>query len=233
MLPVSTEVNTTQLVVDPVTSAISKMSVRFATPELGQSLTAADPRAFQVRVVVVAPEPNALGVDVALDDQRPRRLSAAEPFVTLGQLTPADGEVLLGEHWLFAAPVLASGLVPRATATAPRAAVARRFFVGTAPQDRSGPSGAVWLRKPEGTYNGPNARAVVFDAFSFSATGAPLELASTIELKSGHLAGELRLRAPFFVREVPSGDYEVTASAASAAPRVTRFTVNRELGGGS
>jgi hypothetical protein len=45
------------------------------------------------------------------------------------------------------------------------------------------------------------------------------------------VSGELRFPSPFSVHDVPSGDYGVLVSAATATPVSARFTVNRELGG--
>jgi len=123
--------------------------------------------------------------------------------------------------------------VPRPTAGGPRAARARRFFVGTTPDEALGPSGAVWLRRPEGSYNGPkNSESVLFEAFVFSALGAPLEEPCTITVRSPKLSGQLRFASPFLLHEVPSGVYELSTSARAASTSSTRFNVNRELGGG-
>jgi hypothetical protein len=114
----------------------------------------------------------------------------------------------------------------------PRAAIARRFFIGKAPPGEAGPSGAVWLRKPEGTYNGPqNAGRVLFDAFVFSAAGTPLDVTCTIGLRAPGVTGALRLPAPFSMQDMPSGDYDVDVSAPSARAVTSRFVVNRELAG--
>jgi hypothetical protein len=223
-------VNDTPLSVEPLTSPISKMSVRFLAPELDEAIAIGDPRAYQVRLLADLPEADALGIDVALDDERPRRVVPAQAVITLGQLTRVEAELALGEHWLFAAPVLASGLVPRVAAGSRRAAVARRFFIGKSAHDSAGPSGAVWLRKPEGTYNGAAAEHVVFDAFSFDAAGVALEAPCTITLSAPGGAGDMRLPAPFSVRALHSGDYGVTVSAPAARSSALRFTVNRELG---
>ncbi len=235
--PVATTVadaplNSTDLRADVVASAFSKMSTRFTAPEPNQVVAGSAPRSYEVRLLVDVPEPDALGIDVALDGQRPRRLPSARAVTTLSQLLPVDGELAEGEHWLFAAPILASGLVPRVNAEALRSAVARRFFVTSQPGGVSNGSGAVWLRKPEGTYNGPSSQRLLFDLFSFDEQGAALGTVCTIALEGERFAGKLRLAAPFALLEVPSGNYRVGVSAPAARAMTWEFTVNRELGGG-
>ncbi len=226
--------NSTKLQADPLDSPLSKVRLQFATPELGEHVMIADPRSFRVTVSSDALGPDVIGLELGLDAARPRRLSVAEPTILLGELLSADVELGPGAHWLFAAPVLASGLVPRAAAAGPRAAQARRFFVGKTPDEAAGPSGAVWLRKPEGSYNGTkNSQSLLFEAFVFSALGAAIDTPCTITLRSPAVSGQLQLASPFVLREVPSGLYEVTASALGALTSTTHFTVNRELAGGS
>ena len=225
--------NSTQLRADRLDSPLSPASLSFATPELGEHLMNADPRSYRVRLVSAAVGPEIVGLELSLDAGRPRRVSLAEPSLTLGELLSEDAVLAQGAHWLFAAPVLASGLVPRAAAGGPRAAKARRFFIGKTPDEAAGPSGAVWLRKPEGSYNGPKpSESVLFDAFVFSALGAALDAPCTISLRSPRVSGQLSLSSPFAVHEVPSGVYEVSVSAASASTSTGHFTVNRELVGG-
>ncbi len=234
-MPTSAPLNTAGLRVDSIAAAISPMSVRFATPELGNGDLGAAPNSFEVRLLVDAPEADALGIDVALDDQRPRRLPSTRPATTLGQLMQVDGTLSPGEHWLFAAPVLASGVVPRRRADAPPSAVARRFFVANLPDGAPGAArygGAVWLRRPEGTYNGPSSQRLLFDLFSFDATGAALATPCTVVIDALGAGGKLRLATPFALLDVPSGEYRVTVSAPAARPATYVFTVNHELGGG-
>ena len=229
---VSGAANSTTLQTESALSPESKVSLRFEAPQFGEHVALADPRGYQVRWASELAEADALGVDLALDGERPRRLSGTQRVVTLGQLLPIDRELTPGAHWLFAAAVSASGLVPRGGPGLPRAAVARRFFIGGVANDVPSSSGALWLRKPEGTYNGATDSArVLCDAFMFSSAGTPLDAPLTIALRAPGITGELRLPAPFFMRDVPSGDYEVQVSAAGVGPSTTNFTVNRELGG--
>jgi hypothetical protein len=211
---------------------LSPASLQFAAPELGEHVMSADPRSFRVHVVTDAVGPGVIGIDLALDAGRPRRSPLAETEIALGELLSEGAELMPGAHWLFAAPVLASGLVPRAASGG--AAKARRFFVGKTSDEAAGPSGAVWLRKPEGSYNGPKgSESMLFDAFVFSALGAELDTPCTITLRSPAVSGQLRLASPFVLHEVPSGVYEVSVSATAASTSTTLFTVNRELVGGS
>ncbi len=150
----------------------------------------------------------------------------------MAELLDTGASLQPGSHWLFAAAVLPSGLVPRPAPGASRAAVARHFFVGPAPSGDTGPSGALWLRKPEGTYNGSkDAETLLFDVLVFSATGAPVEPLYTVSLNGAGRVGELHFPSPFAVHDVPSGEYTVAVSAPGAQPISARFTVNRELGG--
>jgi hypothetical protein len=225
--------NSTTLRADVLESPRSLASLSFAAPELGEHLMNADPRSYRVQVIIDAVGPEVIGLELSLDGGRPRSLPLAAPTLTLGELLSEDAELAPGAHWLFAAPILASGLVPQLATGGPRTAKARRFFVGKTKDEALGPSGAVWLRKPEGSYNGPkSSESVLFDAFVFSALGVQVDVPCTISLRSPAVSGQLLLASPFVVHEVPSGVYEVSASAAAASTRTTRFTVNRELGGG-
>jgi hypothetical protein len=226
--------NSTQLRAEPIHSPQSQTALAFVAPDLGEHLLLAEPRSYRIRLSGEALGPDVVALEVSLDAERPRRLSLAEPSITLGELSSEDSALAPGSHWLFAAPVQASGLVPRARSGGRSVAKARRFFIGQSADEAAGPSGAVWLRKPDGSYNGAkNADSLLFDAFVFSALGEPLDAPSTITLRSPQVSGQLQLPSPFLVHEVPSGVYEVSVSAASASTRTTHFTVNRELGGGS
>jgi len=225
--------NSTQLQAEELESPVSQASLHFGAPELGAHVTVADPRSYRVQIVTDAVGADIIGLDVALDEGRPRRVSVSAPTIALGQLLSEDAELTPGGHWLFAAPLVASGRVPRSALGGVRAATARRFFIGDTPDEAAGPSGAVWLRKPEGTYNGAKGNeAVLFDAFTFSALGAPIDTPCTITLRSASVSGQLRLASPFALHEVPSGLYDVSASASTARPSATHFIVNRELSGG-
>ena len=225
--------NSTALRAELLEGPLSPASLSFAAPELGEHVMVLDPRRYRVHLASDAAQPDFVGLEVSLDAGRPRRLSLAQPSITLGELLSEDAELVVGAHWLFAAPVSASGLVARTGPGAPRTARARRFFIGKSVSEASDPSGAVWLRKPEGSYNGPkSSEAVLFDAFVFSPSGVPIDQDYTITLRSPAVRGRLSLAAPFVLHEVPSGVYEVSVSALAAATIITHFTVNRELGGG-
>jgi len=194
----------------------------------------AEPRGFRVQLLADVAAPEIAAVELSLDGGRPRRLPVTAPSIALGELLSEDAELTPGSHWLFAAPVLASGLVPRAVASGPRAAKARRFFIGKVADEAVGASGAVWLRQPEGSYNGAKSSdSVMFDAFVFSALGVEIDAPCTIVLRSPQVNGQLQLASPFLLHDVPSGAYEASASALSASTSIAHFTVNRELGGGS
>ena len=228
----ATVLNGTPLLAEALPSPASGVHLYFAAPELAQELPLDAASSYQVRLLCdMAGEKGAL-IDVALDGGRPRRLPGSLATIALGQLTSADAELAPGLHWLFAAPVLESGLVPRSSAGSARVAVARRFFIGKRLSSDTGTTGAVWLRKPEGTYNGSAAaHDVLFDVYVFSAAGTPVDAPYRVSLRGPSVAGELRFPSPFTVHDMPSGDYEVAVTAPSAQPRSTRFTVNRELGG--
>jgi len=226
-------VNSTALRAESIDSPKLQTVLTFAAPELGEHLMLAEPRSFRVQLSrpVVAPE--VVAVEVSLDAGRPRRLPLTESSVTLGELLSEDHELAPGSHWLFAAPVVASGLSPRASSSGAPLARARRFFVGKSADEAAGSSGAVWLRTPAGSYNGPkNSDSVTFDAFVFSALGEPMDVPYTISLRSPKVSGQLQLASPFVLHDVPSGGYEVSLSALGFSA-TTRFIVNRELGEGS
>jgi hypothetical protein len=225
--------NSTSLRTEPAPSPRAALELSIVSPALGELVTAADPGAYPVRLALSGALDDVSGIEVTLDAGRPRRLAHGRSAVSLNELLPADSALSQGTHWLFAAPVSASGLVPRRASDGLRVALGRRFFVGQVPSAEAGPSGAVWLRTPEGTYNGARkADRVLFDAYAFSATGALLDAPCTVLLRGPGASGEMRLMSPFFALELASGEYEATLSSASAAPSSTRFTVNRELGGG-
>jgi hypothetical protein len=224
--------NGTPLLAEPLPSPTSAVRLSFATPELAEEIPVEALSSYPVRLVCDAAGKEGTWIEVALDGGRPRRLAAPLATIALGQLVAVDAQLTPGLHWLFAAAVLDSGLVPRTAAGLPRAAVARRFFVGKRLSRESGPTGALWLRRPEGTYNGPaTAHQVLFDVFLFSAPGAAQDLPYTVSLRGPTVSGELRFASPFAVYDVPSGDYEIAVSAATAMPLSTHFVVNRELGG--
>lgn len=225
--------NSTALIAEALPSPTSKHSIYFGSPQLAEEIPLEAGPSYEVRLLRERAFEEDGPIDVALDGERPRRLSASESAITLARLLAEGAPLSAGVHWLFAAPVLVSGLVPRKAPNLPRAGVARRFFVGKPPPSEPGPTGAVWLRKPEGTYNGAQAAAqVLFDVFVFSASGAPLEAPYSVTLRGPTVSGELRLPSPFSVHDLPSGDYEVAVSASTAKTLTARFVVNRELGGG-
>lgn len=192
----------------------------------------AEPRSYRVSLRVGGLGPDIAALELSLDGGRPRRLSPTEPSISLGELSSEDQELRGGSHWLFAAAVLTSGVVPRIEGSQRRAAMGRYFFVGKS-ADEAPASGTVWLRKPDGSYNGAkSSQSVLFEALYFLADGAPTGFRCSIALHSPKVNGELLLDSPFLLYDLPSGVYEVNASALSATSS-TRFTVNRELGGGS
>ena len=195
--------NSTTLHAEALETPEHAVSLYFAAPELGAHLMVADPRSYRVHVISDAAGPEVSGLEVALDAGRPRTLSVTKPTILLGELLSEDAELGPGVHWLFAAPVLASGLVPRAAVRSARAAKARRFFIGKTAEESASPSAAIWLRRPDGSYNGAkNSDSVVFDAFVFSALGIPIPAPCTIELRSPGISGQLRLASPFVLHEV-------------------------------
>lgn len=225
--------NGTSLRTEVASSPSASLELTLISPALGEVITGADPGVYWVQLALRGTLEDVSGIEVALDAERPRRLPHGRSGVGLNELLPIEAALSQGAHWLFAAPVSVSGLVPRTAPNAPRVALARRFFVGLVPSGEAGPSGALWLRAPDGTYNGArSADRVLFDAYAFSATGALLDSQPTIQLHGPGITGELRLASPFFAIELASGEYEATVSSASATASSRRFTVNRELGGG-
>jgi hypothetical protein len=237
---VDAPLNSTGLLTRSLDIPLSNMRVRISQPDLGQVIPSADAARYEARFVVSSsktdpllvgrPDSEALVVAVALDGGRPQRVALGRAAITLGELIRADEELAEGEHWLFAAPLPASG-VPAPAAGLPRSAVARHFFVGKVPSDHAEASGAVWLLAPDGTYNGKYAGNVVFDAFAFNATGMPLAALPTIALSGPGVSGEVRVASPFAIGKFANGDFDVKASSASAKPVSIRFTINSELSG--
>jgi hypothetical protein len=222
--------NTVGLVAKELDTPISPARVRFAAPSFGEHIAPAEAQSYDVRWVSDNMDVDALGVDVALDGQRPRRIPGSASLITLGLLVPTDEALALGEHWLFAAPISASGLVPRRTAESPRSAVALRFVIGDGAPGAASTSGALWLRKPDGTYNGAGSEQVLIDAQAFAESGTPLASPCAIHVR-GAVTGELNFPGPFLLLALLNGDYELTASTPGAPPSLARLiTVNRELG---
>ena len=223
--------NTLGIEIAQLVAPISQASVRFVTPSANERVALGDARRYEVHWSSEQLDPDALGIDVALDAERPRRVPAAQSALPLGELLPAGEELTAGVHWLFAAPISASGLVPRRAEGAPASAVAVRFQLGAAGPGSVAPGGAVWLRKPEGTYNGPSAEHVLFDGHSFAKNGTPLAAPCKI-LVRGKSSGELAFPGPVSALALAGGDYEISASAPGAGSAAARFiTVNPELGG--
>ena len=211
---------------------MSPAVVRFVSPRAGERVPLGEARRYDVRWASERLDPDGLGIDIALDAHRSRRLPTSQSVITLGLLVPAGEELAAGEHCLFAAPISAAGLVPRRAEGAARSAVALRFLLGEVAASAVTPGGAIWLRKPEGTYNGSSAEHVQFDAQVFAEDGAPLSAPCALHVR-GALSGDLSaVPAPFSALALKSGDYEISASALGAAPAPARlFTVNAELGG--
>jgi hypothetical protein len=222
--------NTTGLTVQPLASTLSQALVRVAAPSTGEHVALGDARRYEARWVSQQLDSDGLGVDVALDAQRPRRFSGQVSSISLGALVPIDELLSPGEHWLFVAPVSASGLISRPAPGAPPAASAVRFLIGDAAPGTAADLGAVWLRKPEGTYNGEKSGRVLFDATVFDAAGAALTVPCTLRL-TGEINGELAAPGPFSVLALPGGDYAISASAPGTRAASARFNVNPELGG--
>lgn len=208
---------------------VSNGSVRFVAPLRGEQITVEQAPSYELRWASEQLDPDALGFDIALDGNRPRRLPLAQSSMPLSSLVPADEALSPGRHWLFLAPIAASGVIPKRAPDGPRSAVAVEFRVGTAPAAGEA-KGALWLRKPEGTYNGAAAEHVLFDAQAFAENGSPLAEPCTLSLR-GPASGEFGIAGPVSVPALGSGDYEIQPSASgfeSFPPR--RFTVNAELG---
>jgi len=223
-------VDTLGVVIAPLEPPVSEASARFVSPSSGERVALSAARAYDVRWSIEHLDSDALGIDVALDAFRSRRLPASSSGLTLGLLVPAGEQLAAGTHWLFVAPISASGLVPRRSPAAPATAVAVRFQLGDLPVDPASARGAIWLRKPEGTLNGPSAEHVLFDVQPFAENGAPLAGPCRLVVR-GPLSGELDLDGPISALSLAAGDYELSASAAGAAPAAARLiTVNPELG---
>ena len=223
--------NSTGLSARSLESPIAKLGVRFSAPDFGEQIAVAAPRVYEVCLELGVSELMPSSIEVALDGGRPRKLVPPQLTIPLGQLLAVGEELRPGEHWLFAAPVLISGFVPRPGPEAPRLAIARRFSIGSG--ESSSASGVIWVRRPEGTYNGRvSAAQVVFDVFAFQADGAASNRTPLLLLQ-GPEHGALRLPAPFELSDLPRGDYEVRASAPALADVSVGFTVNHELGEGS
>lgn len=221
--------NTTGLGVEPAVVPLSEGRVRFVAPLAGERIDVERAPSYELRWSSEQLDADALGVDIALDGNRPRRLPVTQSSTRLGSLVPVSEALSPGRHWLFLAPIAASGVIPRRAPDGPRSAVAVVFQVGAGPVTSDG-KGALWLRKPEGTYNGLASEHLLFDVQAFAEDGRPVAEPCTFSLR-GPASGELGLPSPFSVPALSSGDYEIQALAGgfeSFLPR--RFTVNAELG---
>lgn len=208
---------------------VSQGSVRFVAPLRGEQITIEQARGYELRWASEQLDADALGFDIALDGNRPRRLPLAQSSMPLSSLVPADDALSPGRHWLFLASIEASGVIPKRSLDGLPSAVAVEFQVGAVPV-ASDAKGALWLRKPEGTYNGAASEHVLFDAQAFAENGSPLAEPCTLSLR-GPASGELGISGPVSVPALGSGDYEIQPLASgfeSFPPR--HFTVNAELG---
>lgn len=181
------------------------------------------------------------GLQVGLDDFRPRVVQADGQQLTLRDLVPADRPIPPGEHVLWAVAVLPGGeavKAPASTTSGPGPAVLRRFWVGPkgAPRiDLAAPR--VFYSQPRGTYNGEAAAdAVLLDVYLFNVdANAPLSLVATVEDRFGRQSRRaLGAWQAYGLGSAPSGDYDVTVEldrgSDGKVQRVTRtITVNREV----
>jgi hypothetical protein len=209
--------------------------VEIKFPIVGQLIPSAKAAAFKVRLKVEnwPLAARGSGVEIAIDEQPPRRVLEAE--MPLGSL---NGGVTPGEHLLIVWAVRESGEVvrpPPGASRAPFAAV--RFSIGEVRASSPATESPV-LRyvSPTGTINGDRAAdALLVDFLPLFMEVSP-EAPLRVKIQ-GNGAGApawtaalaQSVWAPAGIRGLPNGDWKITLEqGANRAAQV--ITVNRELG---
>ena len=204
---------------EPVPLAVSREPsphVEILFPFAEQSLAVAKAARYKVRLKVEnwPVGEDGRGVDLVLDDFRPRRLKTLDPPIELGELVPENAELGAGEHTLVAMAVREDGAIvrpPRATSLAPFALV--RFWIGQRGAGASPSAARLIYVRPRGTINGEAAAERVL--LDFLPIGADLGRgkSSVVVRISGRFAvGSTVLESwqPLHILDLPSGDHEVT-----------------------
>lgn len=153
------------------------------------------------------------GVQLALDQFRPRRLGTLERPVRLGELVPADQTLQAGEHVLVAIAVRKDGssVKPGSSSLEPFAAV--HFWVGPrgkAQIDMKAPR--LVYGEPRGTYNGAKAADdVLLDFYLLNAAIGTSKGSVALGLSGPGVDRKLVIRDWHArrIRGLPSGDYRV------------------------
>jgi hypothetical protein len=211
--------------------------VEIKSPILAQQIPLPKLGAYLVRLKVEnwPLAANGAGVEIALDDQPPRRV-LDEKGIRLASLTADEREPKPGEHALVVWAIRASGELVRPAAGQSRAPVAAvRFWAGEA----GGPVSATApprLVSPRGTLNGDAAAESALVDFlpqnlAFGAAAPPLRVKlQGVGAGAPPSAAELTLDAwqPVAIRGLASGDWLITVEQGTArAERV--ISVNRDL----
>jgi hypothetical protein len=219
---------------EPAVAAEAHVEIRFPISE--QRLTAQKADKYPIRLKVEG-LPEGAGVELALNDHRPRRVDQLPAPITLPALLPADVALTPGAHWLTATAVQSDGRLLRRTgegSTQPHAAV--RVWVGER-GERTEPAPRVVLFSPRGTYNGEQrADAIVIDFLPlFAGFGREIS-AAKVEVHGQDSSGTLRLERwrPVAFKHAASGDYAVRVTLLGQGDRELAhaertITVNRDL----
>lgn len=205
---------------EPVSAAVSRdpsPHVEILFPFAEQTLRADRAASYKIRLKVAnwSVGQEGRGIDLVLDDFRPRRVSTLDAPLTLGDLVPELSELTPGQHTLVALAVRENGAIvrpPEPTSLAPFALV--HFWVGERQAARSSPSAPrlVYVR-PRGTVNGAAAAERIL--LDFLAIGVELGKGKTTivaRVSGPGASGSTILDAwqPTYLVDVPSGDFEVS-----------------------
>jgi hypothetical protein len=182
------------------------------------------------------------GVDLVLDDFRPKRVKTLDPPPELGSLVPEDSELSSGEHVLVAMAVRENGELVRPakpSSLAPFALV--HFWIGERTTARISPSAPrlVYVQ-PRGTVNGEAAaERILLDFLPIGVEIGNGKSTVVARVRGQNASGTAILDAwhPMHLLDVPSGDYRVELELvgpegqplAEPAARTSRtITVNRD-----
>ncbi len=215
--------------------------VEIAFPFAEQHISAAKAPGYHLRLKVE--HWPARGVELVLDDFRPRPLAELPEKPTLGALVPADRTLEPGEHLLVAMAVRDDGATVKpqsASSLEPFAAV--HFWVGprgASSVDMHQPM--LVLSEPRGTFNGSAAAdAVRIDFYVMNAAlgAGKYRVAASVDGDGVHSELVVDSWQPLAVHGLPSGDFQVTLRLLGpdgqpvVGPRATAartITVNRDL----
>jgi hypothetical protein len=192
--------------------------VEIAFPFAAQTIPIAKAARYVVRLKLEAwslGKPGERGVELALDDFRPRRAHTQDQPIRLGDLVPEDQTLEPGEHLLRAIAVHENGETVKPAAPVSRAPFALvHFWVGPKSQARVDSNRPMlFYSQPRGTYNGDAAAdSALVDYYLVNAQLGEGGYSVRVRVQGEGLRAEARLRRwqPLAIPALPSGDFDTS-----------------------